>query len=38
MAETIHRDTFYQGRPGYEGMLNTVRLVACFPVKIVRDH
>jgi hypothetical protein len=24
MAETIGRDPFYQGRPGYEGMLNDV--------------
>lgn len=24
MAETIARDAFYQGRPGYEGMLNDV--------------
>lgn len=24
MAETINREPFYQGRPGYEGMLNQV--------------
>jgi hypothetical protein len=24
MAETINRDPFYQGRKGYEGMLNDV--------------
>jgi len=28
MAETIGRDPFYQGRPGYEGMLNDVSIRA----------
>lgn len=34
MAETIARDPFYQGRPGYEGMLNDVSRVDQPSVKL----
>ena len=32
MAETIARDPLYQGRVGYEGMLNEVRQTLLFRV------
>lgn len=35
MAETIARDPLYQGRVGYEGMLNEVRLHPSLPYLLV---